>query len=148
MVPTSQGAREPGEEREQQLEGDSERQWPFDLKKGALDLHYLRPTDLPFNKRVCLPNTLENGKEIDMQHLKERLMSVAKGFINEQNMRAARSNLTREEQRGLRSLKGRENVVVYQKDKSGRFPVDTKENYRVACKPHVESSPERGEMKH
>lgn len=78
-----------------------------------------------------------------MQHLKGRLMSVAKAFINEQNMRVARSNLTREEQRGLRLLKGRENVVVYQTDKSGRFAVDTKEKYRVACKPHVESSRER-----
>ena len=48
-------------------------------------------------------------------------------------MRAAKSNLTREEQRGLRSLKGSENVVVYQTDKSGRFAVDTKDNYRVAC---------------
>ena len=54
-------------------------------------------------------------------------------------MRAAKSNLTREEQRGLRSLKGSENVVVYQTDKSGRFAVDTKDNYRVACRPHVEN---------
>ena len=74
--PGNQPDRVPGDEREQQLEGDRERVWPFDLKKGAYDLRYLRPTDLPFNKRVCLPNALENGKEIDMQHLKERLLSV------------------------------------------------------------------------
>ncbi len=66
-------------------------------------------------------------------------MSVTKDFINKQNMRAARSNLKREEQRGLRSLKGRENVVVYHTDKSRRFAVDTKNNYRVACQPHVEN---------
>ncbi len=89
---------------------------------------------------MCLPNALENGKEIDMQHLKERLVSVTiKDFVNKQNMRAAKDNLTREEQRGLRSLTSRENVVVYQTDKSGRFAVDTKDNYRVACQPHAEN---------
>ena len=130
---------EPGDEREEQLEKDRERIWPFDLKKGAFDLRYLRPTDLPFNKRVCLPDALENGEEIDLQHLKGRLVSVTKDFINEQNMRPTKINLTHEEQRGLRSLKGREDVVVYQTDKSERFAVDTKDNYRVACQPHVEN---------
>ena len=51
----------------------------------------------------------------------------------------AQSNLTREEMRGLRSLKDKENVVIYQTDKSGRFAVDTMDNYHVACQPHVEN---------
>ena len=126
---------------EEQMVGEEEeeRVWPFDLKNGAFDLRYLRPTDLPFNKRVCLPTALQDDKEIDMQHLKGKLMRVTEGYIKEQGMRMARSNLTREEQRGLKSLKDKENVVVFQTDKSGRFAVDTMDNYRVACQPHVEN---------
>ena len=54
-------------------EGEKERVWPFDLETKTFDLHYLWPTDLPFNNRVCLPDALEDDKEIDMQHLKGKL---------------------------------------------------------------------------
>ena len=104
------------------------------MENGAFDLRYLRPTDLPFNKRVCLPTALEGDKEIDMQHLKGKLMRVTKEHIEEQGKRVAKGNLTRKEQRGLRSLRNKENTVVFQTDKSGRFTVDTVDNYRVACK--------------
>ena len=33
---------------------EEERVWPFDLKNGTFDLRHLRPTDLPFKKRVFL----------------------------------------------------------------------------------------------
>ena len=82
----------------------------------------------------------EDDKEIDMQHLKGNLVRATKEYINEQSTRVvAKSNLTREELCGLRSLKDKENVVVYQTDKSGWFAVDTVDNYRVACQPHVEN---------
>ena len=55
--------------------------------------------------------------------------------------RSTRSNLTSEEQRGLKSLRDNKDIVVYQTDKSGRFAVDTRDNYRVACQPHVENDP-------
>ena len=103
------------------------------------DLRYLRPTDVPFNKRVCLATALEDDKEIDMQHLKGKLMRVTEEYVKEQSVRMAKSNLTREEQRGLKSLKNKDDVVVFQTDKSGRFAVDTMDNYRVACQPHVEN---------
>ena len=44
-----------------------------------------------------------------------------------------------EERQGLRSLRANKDIVVYQTDKSGRFAVDTLDNYRVACQPHVEN---------
>ena len=131
---------EPGErEGEVEQEEGKERVWPFDLKNGTFDLRYLRPTELPFNKRVCLPTALEDDKKIDMQHLKGKLVGVTKEYISEQSTRVAQRNLTREEMRGLRSLKGKDNVVIYQTDKSGGFAVDTMDNYRVACQPHVEN---------
>ena len=120
------------------MEQEEERAWPFDMENGAFDLRYLRPTDLPFNKGVCLPTALKNGKEIDMQHLKGKLMRVTEEYIEAQGKKVAKGNLTHEEQRGLRSLRSKENAVVFQTDKSGRFAVDTVDNYRVACQ-HVEN---------
>ena len=36
----------------------------------------------------------------------------------------------------LKSLRERQGVVTYQTDKSGRFSVDSMENYKEACKTH------------
>ena len=50
------------------------------------------------------------------------------------------SNLTSVQQRGVKSLIRRvkeKEIVVFQTDKSGRFSVDTPENYRESVRPHV-----------
>ena len=75
---------ETGDAGEREVEREEERAWPFDMENGTFDLRYLRPTDLPFNKRVCLPTALEDDKEIDMQHLKRKLMRVTEEYIEEQ----------------------------------------------------------------
>ena len=36
----------------------------------------------------------------------------------------------------MKSLRERQDVVTYQTDKSGRFSVDSMENYKEVCKPH------------
>ena len=38
---------------------------------------------------MCLPTALEDDKEINMQHLKGKLVNVTKEYISEQNMRVA-----------------------------------------------------------
>ena len=60
-----------------------------------------------------------------MQHLKGKLTRLTEEYIEEQGKRVAKGNLTREEQPGLRSLRNKENAVVFQTDKSGRFAGDT-----------------------
>lgn len=116
------------------------RAWPFDVENGAFHLRYLRPPDLPFNKRVCLSNVLEGDKEIDMQHLRRKLMRVTEEYVDEQGRKIDKGDLTSEEQQRLRSLRSKGNAaIVFQTDKSGRFAVDTLVNYRVACQPHVEN---------
>ena len=50
-------------------------------------------------------------------------------------------NLTESEGRGLESLQKREDIVVFQTDKSGRLAVDSKENYVEATMPHVREDP-------
>ncbi len=55
------------------------------------------------------------------------------------------------QQAGLRSLKHQvrvNDVVVYQADKSGRFSVDTPENYRSSVQPHIGDDPEISRSDH
>ena len=58
------------------------------------------------------------------------------------------SNLTKEEQEGLKTLKKKvadNTVLCYQTVKSGRWSCDTKENYRKACQKHL-SDPSKTEV--
>jgi hypothetical protein len=49
------------------------------------------------------------------------------------------SNLSREERDGLISLrKGLKEHVIFQTDQSGRFLVDSIENYKSSTQPHIE----------
>lgn len=92
-----------------------------------------------FNSRVYLPKPLEEQQEIALQHLKARLLASVDSYI-EQHQCDQYANLTPAERSGLKSLKRRsENreVVIYQTDKSGRFSIDTIENYIQSCQPHV-----------
>ena len=147
-----------GERNKQQQEQKQERQqrqpqWQqqqqqdkeeiFDPETGTLDLRWLKPTDLPFNKRVSLPEPLSNEREVAIQHLRDRLSRVTEEYVRATGSTLrAQSNLTEAEKAGLKILKGRirqGEVVVYQTDKSGGFTIDTVDNYRDACRPHVES---------
>ena len=84
----------------------------------------LRPTDLPFNKRVYLPRPLSNEKEVTMHHLKNKLKRTTDEYVQKIKRDARNktpwSNLTPEELKGLKTLKERikgENIVIYQTDK-------------------------------
>ena len=57
-------------------------------------------------------------------------------FISQQKVK---SNTTREERRGINSLKRRKDVVVFQTDKSSQFSVDSRDNYIDACRRHTEN---------
>ena len=116
------------------------RTWPFDVVDTTLDLRLLRPTDLPFNKRVYLPRPLDDRSQVTTQHLRDNLRRTTEEYIESTKYKSTvQSNLTREEKVGLKSLKKRideDGIVIYQTDKSGRFSVDTIDNYRDACSVH------------
>ena len=80
-----------------------------------------------------------------IQHLKDDLKRTTREYVERARSESTKQkNLTHEEKEELRSLKERVNqseVVVYQTDKSGRFSVDTLDNYRDACRIHVENDP-------
>ena len=119
---------------------DGSRVWPLDVDTNTLDLRYLRPTDLPFNKRVFLPSPLHEDTEVGLRNLKVKLLEATSQYI-ERNRNAAteHSNLTATEKTGLKELRSGRNrdLIIFQTDKSGRFSVDTKENYKRACDEHI-----------
>jgi hypothetical protein len=86
---------------------------------------------------------LSNEREVAIQHLRDRLSRVTEEYVRATGSTLrAQSNLTEAEKAGLKILKGRirqGEFVVYQTNKSGRFSIDTVDNYRNACRPHVES---------
>ena len=101
----------------------------------------LRATDLPFNKRVIIPAALKEEDEMNLQHLKSKMISTVNEYVKDEATSSNKwSNLTSTERKGLRTLKEKCNdndIVIYQTDKSGRFAVDTPQNYIKACEPHV-----------
>ena len=116
----------------------NEREWPYNVQNQTLNLTVLRPTDLPFNKEVYLPEILDNETESKLQYVKNELRNVTKSYIETHSKNEEGSNLTNTQKMGLDSLTKKKNVVVFQTDKSGRFSIDSKENYIEASKPHYE----------
>lgn len=91
-----------------------------------------------------MPDLLPEEEEIRVQNLKNDLVSVARAYAEEEMKARGRGdkknyhkNLTKEESEGLASLQKRDDVVIFQTDKSGRFSVDTRDGYVEATMPHV-----------
>ena len=108
----------------------------------------MRATDLPFNQRITLPKSVNENVELKMQNLKGDLKKITKEVKSEV---ASDSNLTSEQQRGVKSLIRRvkeKEIVVFQTDKSGRFSIDTPENYRESVRHQVGVDAEVDRSKH
>ena len=78
--------------------------------------------------------------EISLQNLKENLIHTVKQY-SQLHKRNKDSNLEKEERDGLKAIIKRvkdEEIVVFETDKSGRFSVDTRNNYNESAMPHVE----------
>ena len=88
----------------------------------SFDFRNMRATDLPINKRICLPGPLEEAAEISIQNLKGRLNLITNEYI-EKKGQTKRSDLNKVEKEGLKSLKEKlqsKEEVIFQTDKSGR----------------------------
>ena len=116
--------------------GTSEREWPLDYENNSIDFQRMRATDMPFNKRVQLPDPVDQTTEVSLQHLKHKLRSTTNDYC-QQNKQNEFSNLTKKEKRGLREVSRDKDLVVFQTDKSGRFSIDTTHNYKEACAKHI-----------
>lgn len=68
-----------------------------------MDFSLMKATDLSFNKRITVPEPMDNETEICMQHLKSKLNTCTKTYIESQQ-RGVLPNLSVEERRELTSL--------------------------------------------
>ena len=127
-------------EREQRGEVIEEAEF-YNPANMTFDFRQMRGTHQRFNKRIKLPSPVDEETEINMHSLKTRLRRVTSEYIQ---TCPSDKTLTDEEKRGLRSLKERvkrNEVVVYQTDKSGRFSIDSPENYKESGTPHIREDP-------
>ena len=98
----------------------------------------MRATDLPFNQRVRVPVRVRDDMEIKMYNLKGELRKITQSIANETK---EDDNLTESQRRGIKGLARRvkdNELVVFQ---SGRFSVDTPNNYRESVMPHIGDDP-------
>ena len=108
-------------------------------EKKEIDINNLRATDLPYNPNVKMPSPVSLEEEMKFQNFKREVNEIAVK-IGKQTKKY--SNLTAEEKEGLKSLKEKsknEEIICFNTDKSGRWAVDTKENYMTACEKHFEN---------
>ena len=102
----------------------------------------MRATDLPFNKRVHLPDPLDGESEVAIQNLKAKLNQITEEYVKSEKF-SKWSNPGKDKREGLVSLKKKletQESVVFQTDKSGHFSVDSLENYKTASQPHIRDS--------
>ena len=88
--------------------------------------------DLPYNPRVKMPPALKEG-EIQLHQFKSEVDDIVRGM---RKRTSQWSNVEDSVKRGLVKLKERVKegeIVCFITDKSGRWAVDTPENYRRAC---------------
>jgi hypothetical protein len=53
-----------------------------DTKSKAIDLTNLRVTELPFCKRIYIPDQIDTKMEVKIQSLKEKFVEKAREYIN------------------------------------------------------------------
>jgi len=155
-VPRSETLTEPQDSAITLSNNREERSWPINLTSDGntlIDFRVMRPTDFPFNKRVYLPEPLPREEEESIQRIKLDLMNTTREYIsaNRRNTRQQHHNLSKEEESGYKKLLTRsrkKEIVISQTDKSGRFTVDTPDNYREACAPHHTNDVEIDELDH
>ena len=79
----------------------------FDIEKKTFDFTKMRGPELPFNAYTHPPGRMEDEKEIDAQYVKRELLKVTKDYI-EKNKEIEMVNLSKEQQKGLKSLRKRQ----------------------------------------
>ena len=110
----------------------------YDPDKKSFDFRNMKATDMPNNKKVGIPPVTQTTEELRIRVLKSELIKVTEAYSKEE--KGMWSNVTAEEKRGLKSLlkkKKNKEIVTNVTDKSGRFSVDTVENYINLSETHV-----------
>ena len=124
--------------------GTTEEQNPepfFNEETRTFDATRIQNRDIPFRKRVTIPECAEPTTEAKLTLCRENLNKVLEEYKG--NQARTESNLTKPQKRGLRKLRRRvknKEIVCFQTDKSGSMSVDTPENYVDSMQPHLEGT--------
>ncbi|MCP3849452.1 MAG: hypothetical protein GY694_04320, partial [Gammaproteobacteria bacterium] len=114
----------------------------------TLAYNNLRATDFPTVTRLMEPEVASIGKEVIMEDTKEKLMECVRKYRHEHCSKKGEikmDNLSTDERQGLKEAQKEiksKNIVVFTTDKSGKFSVDTPENYRMAMEQHTQKDTE------
>ena len=139
-----------GYTKEERIESElieAENRMVFDPRERVHDNRKKRATDLRECARVTLPKPLtpeeESRIEVRKRTQKETYESYRKKNTNKKGDQ--KSNLTKGEKNGLKSLQKRiknEEIMVMKTDKSGKFVVTTPENYIKMGEEHTKKDEE------
>ena len=103
----------------------------------SFDLKRTKATDVPFNKRVHMPQPHSQETESKIRYAKEKIRHIITNYsANHKGF----ENIDKEIKTGIKELKKRikeDKIVVYPTDKSGRLSVDTQDNYKESMKEHL-----------
>ena len=109
----------------------------YDFEIKEMDFGKMRATEMKGNKRVVLPKASDIKVEALMEVRRKRAAQLYDLCVKKlgEGAEKGKDNLTLGEKRGLKSLKKRVSegeIVICQTDKSGRFCILTREQYREA----------------
>ena len=102
-----------------------------------------RATDIPTVQRLYPPKPGKLKQESILENIKMKLLDTTKEYMNkhcDNKGRIKNHNLSNEEKEGIKEIKEKikeREIVVFQTDKSGRFSIDTPENYEEAVLNHT-----------
>ena len=122
----------------------------FDWKNKTLDLGRRRATDVKGNSRVIFPRKARTlGEESALETLRMELFTLFSQYVGENcdSKGEQKSNLTRGEEEGLKSLRKRVkegDIVIIPTDKSGNLTVMSRSTYLEAGMAHTRKDLEVG----
>ena len=109
----------------------------------CLNYAAMRATDIPTVARLCPPKPSTMKKEKVLEKVKDRLLETVYTYQSkycDKNGKIKNQNITKSEERALKEVKEnikKKDIVVFTTDKSGRFAVDTPQNYEEAVMKHT-----------
>ena len=114
----------------------------YDFENKEMDFGRMRATEMKGNKRVVLPKASDIKVEAMMEVRRKRAAKLYDLCVKKlgEGSEKGKDNLTRGAKKGMKSLKKRVadgEIIVCQTDKSGRFCILTREQYREAGNVHA-----------
>ena len=104
------GESDGNEQSQNETENIEEREYHYEIDSKTFDFRKMRPTDMPSNKRIYLPDSTNDEEEVNIAVLSHELKITTNKYEAEQKVR---TNLKRDQQIGLKSLRERDDDVVF-----------------------------------